>query len=145
MVIHQGLQHSLVDPVDLHVKEALQHSARQPRHPLKSARVEDARKLPWPDKSIDVVLLLGLLYHLVKPSDRLKALREAFRVLFPGGIVVAAGISRYASVLDGMLHHFLKNPRFARIVERDLRTGRHENPTDYPPWFTTAYFTSPMN
>jgi hypothetical protein len=29
------------------------------------------------------------------------------------------------------------------MVDADLRTGRHENPTDSPEWFTRAYFHRP--
>jgi len=44
-----------------------------------------------------VVLMLGPLYHLTEPADRHQALREAHRVLGPGGLLAAAAISRVAS------------------------------------------------
>ncbi len=83
----------LVDPVPLHVEQAGAASARAER-PLATVLQGDARALPHDDASADAVLLLGPLYHLVERDDRLTALREARRVLRPGGVVVAAAISR---------------------------------------------------
>src|SRR5204862_445674 len=88
-------------------------------------------------------LLLGPLYHLTEPSDRLAALREAHRVLRGGGIIFAAAISRFASALDGLVRGFLHDEQFVRIVERDLKDGQHRNPTEHPAYFTTAFFHHP--
>src|SRR5204862_5703302 len=103
----------LVDPCPLHVAEA--------RATLRSgtARVGDARGLDEPDASFDAVLLLGPLYHLPERDDRLAALREARRVVRPGGQVFAAAISRCASAFDGMARGHLADPEFVRIVEGD--------------------------
>jgi SAM-dependent methyltransferase len=90
-----------------------------------------------------MVLMLGPLYHLVVAADRRRALTEAARALRAGGILVAAGISRFASALDGLSRELLRDADFARIVDRDLRDGRHENPTDRLGYFTTAYFHHP--
>jgi SAM-dependent methyltransferase len=89
------------------------------------------------------VLLLGPLYHLVDAADRATALREAARVLRPGGVLCAAAISRYASALDGLARDLFVDERFARIVERDLREGQHRNTTERVDYFTTAYFHRP--
>lgn len=112
-------------------------------HALGSATVGDARALPFPSESADVVLLLGPLYHLQDASDRLQALGEAARVLRDGGVLFAACITRWASLLDGMTHGYLSDPTFAELVEEDLRSGRHDNPTMHPAYFTTAYFHRP--
>src|SRR6266540_1104694 len=46
----------------------------------------DVRDLSrWPDDHFDAVLLLGPLYHLLAPRERARAVREAWRVLKPGG------------------------------------------------------------
>ena len=112
-------------------------------HRLTSCAVADARALPGEDGSAAMVLLLGPLYHLVEAADRRRALAESARVLRPGGVLLAAGISRWASMLDGLSREVLRDRDFARIVERDLRDGIHRNPTERLDWFTTAYFHRP--
>jgi SAM-dependent methyltransferase len=92
---------------------------------------------------MDAVLLFGPLYHLTDRKDRLVALREAHRVLRPGGVLMAVGISRFASALDGLHSGFLKDDRFAEIVRQDLRSGQHRNPTGNPEYFMDTFFHHP--
>ncbi len=130
----------VVDPVPLHVQQA---SARGNRATAPfTASLGDARQLEQADESVDVVLLLGPLYHLVERDDRVRALTEAHRVVRPGGVVVAAAISRFASLLDGVAHGWL-DPEFSAVVDADLASGVHRNPTGREEWFTTAYFHRP--
>lgn len=133
----------LIDPVPLHVNQAVAASDLQPDAPLASASVGDARRLDRGDESVDAVLLLGPLYHLTSRGERLQALREAHRVLRRDGVVVAAAISRFASTIDGLFRGYLEDPEFEAIVERDVGEGQHRNPNDRPGWFTTAYFHLP--
>lgn len=119
----------LVDPVPEHVAQAREHGGF-------SADLGDARALAHTDGSVDATLLLGPLYHLVEADGRRSALAEAVRVTRPGGVVVAAGINRYAPLLE-----------LAAIGEVDddtetqlrslLADGQH---ADDPEGFTTAYF-----
>jgi SAM-dependent methyltransferase len=139
----QGYEVHLVDPLRLHVEQALRASGEQPGTPLASATVGDARQLDHPDASVEAVLLFGPLYHLTDRADRVRALVEARRVLRPGGVLAAAVIVRFASTLDGLLRGYLDEPAFEAIVERDVRDGQHRNPTGRPEWFTTAYFHLP--
>jgi ubiquinone/menaquinone biosynthesis C-methylase UbiE len=139
----EGYLVHLIDAVPLHVDQAREASALQRDAPLASAEVGGARQLMCDDNSVDTVLLLGPLYHLTSRDDRLQALREAYRVVRPGGVVAAAAISRFASTYDGLLRGFLEDPTFEEIVERDVREGQHRNPTGRPDWFTTAYFHLP--
>lgn len=112
---------------------------------LASIAVGDARSLGGQaDGSFDVVLLLGPLYHLLEHADRLAAVREARRVLRPEGLLVAAAISRFASLLDGMQEGAVfDDPRFTAIVDHDLTTGNHLNTTGELRYFTTAHFHAP--
>jgi SAM-dependent methyltransferase len=139
----EGYEVHLVDPIALHVEQALAASAAQREAPLASAVVGDARELPFADASADIVLMLGPLYHLTQASDRGRALAEARRTLRPGGLLAAAAITRLASTLDGIAQGFLLEPGFEEIVERDLADGQHRNPDGHPGWFTTAYFHRP--
>ncbi len=132
----------LLDPVPRLVEEARRRSANAVR-PLASCRIGDARSLDLAPDTADVVLLLGPLYHLTEAGERASALREATRILKPGGRLFAAAISRFASALDGLARDLLQDPRFERIVEHDLREGQHRNPTERLDYFTTAYFHRP--
>jgi len=138
---NQGHEVHLLDPVPLHVEQATRRAARQ-RVRL-DAGVGDARSVPFPARYADAVLLMGPLYHLTQRPDRLKALREASRVLRPGGVLFAVGISRFTSVLDGSWQGFVRDPAFRRIILRDLSTGQHRNPGRVPAYFTTAFFSRP--
>jgi SAM-dependent methyltransferase len=89
------------------------------------------------------VLLFGPLYHLLDRADRIRAWREAGRAVRPGGVVVAATISRYASFFDGLVRGHLADPRFRPMVENVLDVGVHRNPYAEPGWFTSAYFHLP--
>lgn len=132
----------LVDRTPRLVAEARRRSALAAR-PLRSCRVGDARALDLAGGVADVVLLLGPLYHLTEAQDRSQAIRETARILRPGGWLFAAAVSRWASALDGLARELLSDPAFASIVEQDLRTGQHRNPTGRADYFTTAYFHQP--
>ena len=138
----RGYSVHLIDASPRLVAEACRRSGLAAR-PLASCQVGDARALRADDRSGDLVLLLGPLYHLTERFDRLQALREAARVLRPGGRLLAAAISRWASALDGLARDLLADPGFRTIVERDLRDGQHRNPTGRMDYFTTAYFHRP--
>jgi SAM-dependent methyltransferase len=140
----RGYRVHLIDPVPLHVEQAQAATAAQPDHPF-TAAVGDARRLDEADRSFDAVLLLGPLYHLTERTDRLRALSEARRVLRSGGAVLAVGISRFASLLDGLRLGFLADPEGRAMIERDLHDGQHRNldVAGRPWWFTTAFFHHP--
>jgi ubiquinone/menaquinone biosynthesis C-methylase UbiE len=139
----EGYSVHLIDPVPLHVEQAIEGSSLQPEAPLASAEVGDARRLPMEEASADAALLLGPLYHLTEREDRILALRETRRVVRPGGVVLAVAISRFASTIDGIATGFLADDEFEVIVERDVAEGQHRNPRGRPGWFTTAYFHLP--
>jgi ubiquinone/menaquinone biosynthesis C-methylase UbiE len=132
----------LVDVMPLHIRQARKLDKGSKNH-LASIRLGDARALDFDDKSIDVVLLFGPLYHLVRANERLKALSEARRVLKPSGLLFAAAISRFTSALDGSLRGFIQDSSFMKIIKQDLKTGQHRNPTNKPEYFTTAFFHHP--
>ena len=136
-----GYDVRLIDPVPLHVEEA--RAAAAAAGVALDASVGDARKLPDRDASADAALVMGPLYHLTERVDRVAALAEARRVIRPGGVVAAVGISRYASLLDGLAQRRIDDPAFLAILERDLAEGQHRNPTDHLEYFTTAFFHRP--
>jgi SAM-dependent methyltransferase len=140
----RGYHVQLVDPVPLHVEQARQAAAGDPAASY-AAGLGDARELPAAGQSQDAVLLFGPLYHLTGPADRQRALAEAWRVLRPGGRLLAVAISRFASLLDGLYRGWLDDPAFRPIVLQDLADGQHRNPdpAGRPEFFTTAFFHTP--
>jgi ubiquinone/menaquinone biosynthesis C-methylase UbiE len=132
----------LIDPVGLHLRQAKAY-ATESGVALGSITQGDARHLDVPSNIADAVLLLGPLYHLVERSDRLKALQECRRILRPGGVLLAASICRFASLIDGLSRGFFRDAEFRKIVAADLAYGQHRNPTKEHAYFTTAYFHRP--
>lgn len=144
-MFERGYVVDLIDPVIEHVLRAAEIAKERGLSEVLSARVRDARDLDAGDGVYDGVLMLGPLYHLVDRADRVRAWREGARVVRPGGVVAAAGISRFASLLDGLERGLLSDPVFRSVVDEDLRTGQHRNPDaeGQPVLFTTAYFHRP--
>src|SRR5262245_8223981 len=137
-----GYKVHLIDPVYRLVAQA-QRRSDEAEHHIESCSVGDARELRWNDASVEVILELGPLYHLIHHEDRQQALRESFRVLKPGGKVFVAGISRFASALDGLCRDLLADQAFLNIVRADLEEGIHRNDTKHLKYFTTAKFHRP--
>lgn len=109
------------------------------------AEVGDARKINKPDESADVVLLMGPLYHLQNKSDREKALSEVYRVLKKGGILIAAGISKFSSTTWALSVYgngcdFIDDDIYLDMLRKELTTGEHHRPNEYPYIIANAYF-----
>lgn len=138
-----GYEVHLVDPVPLHIEQAKEASAAQPETPIASCNIGDARQLEFDAETANAVLLLGPLYHLVERQDRMRSLSEAYRVLKTGGHVFAVGISRFASTIVGLAYGYCLDPVFQEIMQRDLETGRHTNPTNNPAYFMDTFFHHP--
>ncbi|MBU1228000.1 MAG: methyltransferase domain-containing protein [Actinobacteria bacterium] len=136
-----GYEVHLMDPVPRHVDAASRPDGDLPAPA--SACLGDARALEHPDGSFDAVLLLGPLYHLTDLGERMAALGEALRVVRADGVVAAAGISRFASAIDGLDRGLVDDPVFVDLMRRDLDEGQHRNDTGNPNYFTTAYFHHP--
>jgi SAM-dependent methyltransferase len=137
-----GYQVHLIDPVPLHVEQAAAAS-RQARTALAGISTGDARDLPAADGSADAVLLLGPLYHLTSREDRLTALREARRVLRPGGIAIAKALSRFYPVFEELAGGMTTSAGGLDGTVRFLADGQHRNPGGDPAHFTTSYFHRP--
>lgn len=137
----QDLGHKvhLLDASEFHIKSAINIS-RKENKPLASIELGDARSLPYGDDFFDLVLLFGPLYHLQKKEDRIRTIQEAKRVLKPGAVMLAATITRYASLFDGFWQNFIEDPAFEKIMQQDLKDGNHMNPTDNTMYFTEAHF-----
>jgi ubiquinone/menaquinone biosynthesis C-methylase UbiE len=123
----------LIDPVPRHVQTALARGI--------DAVGGDARALDEPDGSRDAVLLFGPLYHLLDRAERVRALAEAGRVT--RDLVIAAVISRWSPMFEGMLRGLVDSPGFLPMLREDLATGTRRATQHIPFGFTTCYFHRP--
>jgi 2-polyprenyl-3-methyl-5-hydroxy-6-metoxy-1,4-benzoquinol methylase len=131
-LVQDGYQVHLVDPVERHLAQAQQTGC--------TVELGEAGALTAGDASYDVVLLLGPLYHLPDRNDRRQALREAYRVVRPGGLVAAAAINRYASLFDTTATTHLAHPPVQAAVEHILATGVHDGRKGFT---VSAFHTAP--
>lgn len=117
-----GYQVEHRDLIPLHVSQLQADAAGMPQ--IRTA-TGDARQLDLPDASADAVLLLGPLYHLASRAQRTAAIREAARILRPGGPLFAAAISRWAARIDGIIANriHLKYPAVLDQIDEAERTG----------------------
>jgi len=111
------------DLVPLHIEQLRRDAAQQGLDI--DAAVADARDLDLPDASCDAALLLGPLYHLTDRVGRLACLREAARIVRPGGVVAATVISRWALLMDAVLLHRIGegDHTFPAVLDAAMNTG----------------------
>lgn len=126
-LVDDGYEVELIDPIARHVERAGE---------VCTAILGDARSLPRRDGSFDAVQLLGPLYHLPEPADRLAALTEAGRVVRAGGLVAAAGINRFSSLFEHAALAHLQSERLQGAIGKILSTSVHDGRGG----FTVAYF-----
>jgi demethylmenaquinone methyltransferase/2-methoxy-6-polyprenyl-1,4-benzoquinol methylase len=95
----------------------------------------DAESLPFPDRSFDAYTIA---FGLRNVTDIDKALREAWRVLKPGGRYYCLEFSKVTSAPIGRLYDAYSEralPFFGRVVARDAESYRylHESIRRFPP------------
>jgi ubiquinone/menaquinone biosynthesis C-methylase UbiE len=138
----QGHTVHLVDPIELHLQQAAD-AATAAGVQLAGVHHAHAQQLPFDDGQFDAMLFMGPLYHLQNRDDRVAALREALRVLRPGGLLFAAVISRYGSLVDGFFKNYVADAQFTKVMMQVIDDGKHSNPRRKDGLFTTAYFHRP--
>jgi len=86
----------------------------------------------------DAVLLMGPLYHLQEETERQRAVREAMRILKPGGLLFAAFITLFAPFRD----YSAADPE-AVFTERTGWLKMLEDGRNFGEGFPGAYFSHP--
>jgi ubiquinone/menaquinone biosynthesis C-methylase UbiE len=129
---------TLIDPVPRHLAQA-RARALVGSAPF-AVCLGDATRLPVPSASVDAVVLMGPIYHLVERADRMVALAEARRVLRPGGRVLGEIITRHAWVLDATVKGLTGSAEVWADVERSVASGLSQDPEAVPPGSFWAYF-----
>ncbi|WP_328330785.1 methyltransferase domain-containing protein [Kribbella sp. NBC_00382] len=109
----RGYEVELLDPVERHIEQATAAGI--------NAVLGDARRLPWENEHFDAALLAGPIYHLTEASDRRLALREAIRVVRPGGFIAVVAINRAANLIGSTIANTLLTRQ--QVVTDILDTG----------------------
>ncbi len=128
----------LIDPVVKHVEEAKKRSAKSKNK--FNCVLGEARKLDFPDRYADVIILHGPLYHLQKKNERLDCLKEAKRILKPGGIVLGFAINYTASTMVSLLQGVMRQKEFFQMCKQELENGIHEAPANMPGILPKAFY-----
>lgn len=91
------------------------------------------------DKSFDIVLNFGPLYHLIKMEDRENCIKESLRVLKHGGLLAIAYISRFSAYQYVALsdRKYLSEELMNKIIDN----GYIEH-TDKDCFWTDSYYYS---
>ena len=97
----QGHQVTLLDLSDENVCFAKKKS-RQYRVRITALQGDALDLSRFPDESFDIVFLMGPLYHLMNEESRLRAVREAKRVLKTGGYLFSSFILMFGGVIYGL-------------------------------------------
>ncbi len=92
-------------------------------------------------KPYDAALLMGPLYHLLTPEERLRAVREIKSVLRPGGLLFASFITRYAGIRWAAKNLPSWLVEHSDDAERLIDTGINVPPSEGG--FVDSYFAHP--
>ncbi|WP_143960161.1 class I SAM-dependent methyltransferase [Litoribacter populi] len=137
----KGHQVHLVEPVSKHIKMA-QNRANKLKNKF-SVHLGESRKLEFPNNFADLIILHGPLYHLQKKEDRDLTICEAKRVLKNNGIILGFAINYTASTLVGLLNGLIHKKPFFEMCKKELTTGIHNPPDDFPWLLAEAYYHKP--
>ena len=130
-----GYEVHLFDLSEKNIEMSEELGKEYPGCSLAEAVVCDARSVPRPDGSADAVLLMGPMYHITDYAERIKAVRESFRLLKDNGLLFTAALTPYSVLMHNITVYSPENgercieePGFLAMVERELRDGCHINP-----------------
>jgi len=137
-----GLHHHvvLIDPVKKHIDLARKRSRQNNRF---TCILGEARNVSLPDKSQDLVILHGPLYHLQQQEDRLAALKETRRVLKKDGIVLGFAITHSASAIAALHSGLIHNSEIFAMCKEELSSGVHHPPEEFPFILADAFYHRP--
>lgn len=132
---------TLIDPVVKHIRLARRRS-RNSKTAFK-VFLGDARKLPFENGSVDLVVLHGPLYHLQERIDRLAAIGEARRILKLDGIVLGFAITHAASTLAALHNGLIHEDSIFAMCKQELTIGEHYPSENFPGMLPSAFFHRP--
>lgn len=141
-----GYEVYLVDIVPEHIEQAKQRASESKlgKVPVECI-VGDALHLDYPEQFFDAVFIGGPLYHLTEDHERIGVFHEARRVLKEKGLFLAYGITRYASLMAGLLDGRIWREDFMEMLREEIPTGIHRrcDSNDKQGSLNLAYFHLP--
>jgi len=137
----KGHKVHLVEPVSKHLKMA-KHRASKLKNKF-SVQQGESRKLEFPNNYADLIILHGPLYHLQKKEDSDLTIKEAKRVIKNNGIILGFAINYTASTLVGLLNGLIHKKPFFNMCKKELKTGIHNQPEDFPWLLAEAFYHNP--
>lgn len=132
-----GYEVHLFDLSETNIKMSEELAAEYPNVSLKSSTVCDARFIPRPDKSADAILLMRPLYSITEYEERLRAIKESYRLLKDDGVLFSAALTPYSVLIPriAMYHENdtkkrteLDDPAVISMINRALTDGCYINP-----------------
>lgn len=130
-----GYEVHLFDLFETNIKMSKELAKEYPTCSLAASEVCDARKISRTDSSADAILLMGPLYHITDYEERIRAVKESFRLLKKGGVLFTAALTPYSVLLYNITVYspnsgskYLENTDFLAMIERELKDGCHINP-----------------
>src|ERR1043165_2158430 len=139
-LLRKGYQVTLLDLSDEQIRLA---GILLGKHELTAERliVGDARDMSMlASNTFDAALLLGPMYHIVKPDERTNVLRELKRILKPHGMAIIAYLNSWGMIKTGVVEgpELCKDISFLRsMVEEHTFVG------ESPYSFTESYWSTP--
>jgi SAM-dependent methyltransferase len=131
----------LLDAAVEKLRQAGLANALAGRHQASGARLEGL-----PSQSVDLLLLMGPLYHLRLLADRRRCVRESARILKKGGTLFAAGINRLSYLRDLLRMNFGTVSERTAFHRQYLRDGNldpeHAPPIGWAHLTTAAEFAA---
>ena len=80
------------------------------------------------DKTFDMILLFGPLYHLINEKDKIKALVEAKRVLKDDGVIlVSYYMNEYAVIKHGFMDNNIKDAMNNNLIDENFHITPNED------------------
>lgn len=130
-----GYEVHLFDLSETNIGMSEELRSHYPGVALAAKEVADARDIPRASESADAILLMGPLYHIVEKTERALAIRESYRLLRKGGVLFAAAITPYATLLwattvFGTRNRLLEEEAFMDMIARELTDGEHIKPAN---------------
>lgn len=115
---------------DVTAVELIKHNLmtlKAKKSPVKAFLGNATNLSSFKDNSFDMVLLFGPLYHLINENDKLKALKEAKRILKDDGVIL---VSYYMNEYAIITHGFKDNNIMDAIKNNEIDENFHITPRE---------------